>query len=156
MREFFESLGRRAAIAGDQRAIITTECSLSYGELFDRVRSVAQWACRLPHRVGLLYGKSSDGIVSDLALSFAGKELIPLPAFFSDAQLSHIICTAQLSHAVSVIPAGRASQKARVNRMRARRGELRPELNRRPTQGELFSPQGRPASRRAYVCRGGR
>ena len=100
MREFFELLGRRAAIAGDQRAIITTECSLSYGELFDRVRSVAQWACRLPQRVGLLYGKSSDGIVSDLALSFAGKELIPLPAFFSDSQLSHIICTTQLSHAL--------------------------------------------------------
>ena len=50
--------------------------------------------------LGSCHGKSSDGIVSDLALSFAGKELIPLPAFFSDAQLSHIICTAQLSHAV--------------------------------------------------------
>lgn len=100
MREFFEGLGRRAAIAGSQRAIITPECSLSYGELFERVRSVAQWASSLPHRVGILSGKTPDGIVCDLALSFAGKELIPLPAFFSDAQLSHIICTAQLSHAV--------------------------------------------------------
>ena len=100
MREFFKSLGRRAAIAGDQRAVVTPECSISYGELFDRVRSVAQWAHRLPHRVGLLSGKSSDGIVSDLALSFAGKELIPLPTFFSDAQLSHIIFTTQLSHAI--------------------------------------------------------
>jgi long-subunit acyl-CoA synthetase (AMP-forming) len=100
MREFFESLGRRATIAGDQRAVITPERSLSYEELFDRVRIVAQWALRLPHRVGLLSGKSSEGIVSDLALSFAGKELIPLPAFFSDAQLSHIICTTQLSHAI--------------------------------------------------------
>src|SRR5665213_3449876 len=100
MREFFESLGRRATIAGDQRAVVTPEFSISYGELFDRVRIVAQWARRLPHRVGLLSGKSSEGIVSDLALSFAGKELIPLPAFFSDAQLSHIICTTQLSHAI--------------------------------------------------------
>jgi long-subunit acyl-CoA synthetase (AMP-forming) len=48
-----------------------------------------------------MFGKTPDGIVSDLALSFAGKELIPLPAFFSDAQLLHIIRTAQLSHAVS-------------------------------------------------------
>ena len=39
--------------------------------------------------------------MSDLALSFAGKELVPLPAFFSDAQLLHIIRMAQLSHVVS-------------------------------------------------------
>jgi long-subunit acyl-CoA synthetase (AMP-forming) len=100
MREFFEGLSRRATIAGGQRAIIAPECSLSYGELFECVRSVAQWANRLPQRVGLLSGKTPGGIVSDLALSFAGKELVPLPAFFSDTQLSHIIRTAQLSHAV--------------------------------------------------------
>jgi long-subunit acyl-CoA synthetase (AMP-forming) len=74
---------------------------MSYGELFDRVRSVAHWASRLPHRIGLLFGNTPDGIVSDLALSFAGKELIPLPTFFSDAQLTHIIQTAQISHVVS-------------------------------------------------------
>ncbi len=100
MREFFEGLSRRAAMAGDQRAIVTSERSLSYQELFDRVRSVAQWTRHLPRRVGLLFGKSLNSIVSDLALSFAGIELIPLPVFFSDAQLLHIICATQLSHAI--------------------------------------------------------
>jgi long-chain acyl-CoA synthetase len=100
MREFFEGLSRRAFVAGGQRAIVAPECSLSYEQLLNRVRSFAQWASCLPQRVGLLIGKTPNGIVSDLALTFAGKELIPLPAFFSDAQLLHIIRTAQISHAV--------------------------------------------------------
>jgi long-subunit acyl-CoA synthetase (AMP-forming) len=37
--------------------------------------------------------------------------LIPLPAFFSDAQLSHIICTAQLSHAVCDSVLGERAKK---------------------------------------------
>jgi len=101
MREFFDGLRRRASSASDQPAINSPGCSVSYEELFERIRSVAHWAACLPHRIGLLFGNTPDGIVSDLALSFAGKELVPLPSFFSDAQLSHIIKTAQISHAVS-------------------------------------------------------
>jgi long-subunit acyl-CoA synthetase (AMP-forming) len=58
-----------------------------------------------------MFGNTPDGIVSDLALSFAGKELVPLPAFFSDGQLSHIIRTAQISHAVSEAGLGERSQQ---------------------------------------------
>jgi long-chain acyl-CoA synthetase len=100
MREFFGSLCRRVAVAGGERAIIGCDCSFTYQELLTRVREVAQWSRCLPHRIGLLFGRTPNVIVSDLALSFAGKELVPLPAFFSDAQLAHIIGTAQLSHAV--------------------------------------------------------
>jgi long-chain acyl-CoA synthetase len=101
MREFFERLSRRAAVAGSRPAIVAPDGVLSYSKLFHRVRSVAQWSSRLPRRIGLLFGKTSDGIVADLALSFAGKELVPLPGFFSDAQLEHIVRTAQLSHALT-------------------------------------------------------
>jgi long-chain acyl-CoA synthetase len=111
MRDFFGSLYRRAAVAGGERAIIGAGASLSYEDLLTRVRGVAQWSSRLPKRIGLLSGKTPDGIVSDLALSFAGKELVPLPTFFSDAQLLHVIRMAQLSHVVSDPRLGERARK---------------------------------------------
>ena len=66
-----------------------------------RVRGVAQWATGLPRRVGIFYGKTIDAVIADLALTYAGKELVALPDFFSDAQLSHIIRTARLSDAMA-------------------------------------------------------
>ena len=104
MREFFESLARRAASAGDKCAIVSASGPVSYAALIGRVRAHAQWAAKLPDRVGLLFAKGADHLVCDLALSFAGKEIVPLPEFFSDAQLSHIVRTAQLCHIVSDAP----------------------------------------------------
>jgi long-chain acyl-CoA synthetase len=101
MREFFEGLLRQAAVAGDNAALVSSSGTVSYRALVERVRGHAQWATRLPHRVGLLFTKGMDYVVCDLALSFAGKELVPLPEFFSDAQLLHIVHVAQLSDVVA-------------------------------------------------------
>jgi acyl-CoA synthetase (AMP-forming)/AMP-acid ligase II len=101
MREFFEGLLHRAAVAGKKPALVLPNGAISYRELIEHVRGHAQWAMRLPQRVGLLFTKGPDYIVCDLALSFAGKELVPLPEFFSDAQLLHIAQVAQLSHVVA-------------------------------------------------------
>jgi acyl-CoA synthetase (AMP-forming)/AMP-acid ligase II len=101
MHEFFEGLLHHATIAGDNAALVSANGALSYRALVERVRGHAQWATRLPHRVGLLFMKGTDCVVCDLALSFAGKELVPLPEFFSDAQLLHIVQVAQLSDVVA-------------------------------------------------------
>ena len=101
MREFFRQLSYRGAALGDEPAIVAPGCRYSYRNLFNRIRDGAGWARGLPARVGLLFGKTADSLVADLALSFAGKELVPLPTFFSDSQLAHIIRTARLTHAVS-------------------------------------------------------
>ena len=101
MHEFFESLLHQAAVAGDNAALVSANGVLSYRALVERVRAHAQWATRLPHRIGLLFVKGADYVVCDLALSFAGKELVPLPEFFSDAQLLHIVQVAQLTHVVA-------------------------------------------------------
>jgi long-chain acyl-CoA synthetase len=101
MRDFFRELSRRAVVAGARPAIVGPAHAFSYQDLLSRIRAGAQWAQTLPDRVGLLFGSAADCLVADLALSFAGKELVPLPAFFSDAQLAHIIATAALSHVVS-------------------------------------------------------
>ena len=101
MREFFEGLLHQAAVAGDNAALVSANGVLSYRALVERVRRHAQGATRLPHRVGLFFMKGTDYVVCDLALSFAGKELVPLPEFFSDAQLLHIARVAQLSDVVA-------------------------------------------------------
>src|SRR5580700_1796300 len=101
MREFFEGLLHRAAVAGNKPALVSPNSAVSYHALIERVCGHAQWAMRLPQRVGLLFTKGPDYVVCDLALTFAGKELVPLPEFFSDAQLLHIAQAAQLSHVVA-------------------------------------------------------
>jgi len=101
MHEFFEGLLHQAVVAGDNAALVSANGVLSYRALVERVRGHAQWATRLPHHVGLLFVKGADYVVCDLALSFAGKELVPLPEFFSDAQLLHIVQVAQLTHVVA-------------------------------------------------------
>ena len=55
----------------------------------------------LPEKSACSLRKGPDHIICDLALSFAGKELVPLPEFFSDAQLAHIVKAAHLTHAVA-------------------------------------------------------
>ena len=101
MLEFFEGLHRRAAAAGQRPAIVSADGALSYAALLQQVRGKARSAASLPHRIGLLAANGTDSIVCDLALSFAGKEVVPLPEFFSDAQLSHIIQSARLTDAVT-------------------------------------------------------
>ena len=101
MRAFFESLAARASIHGTETALVSAAGTVSYAQLIERVRGHAQWAVELPSRVGLLFSKSSEQILADLALSFAGKELVPLPDFFSDGQLNHIIQATQLSEIIA-------------------------------------------------------
>jgi long-subunit acyl-CoA synthetase (AMP-forming) len=100
MHAFFEALAARANIRGAETALVSAAGTVSYTQLIERVRGHAQWAQPLPSRVGLLFSKGPEQILADLALSFAGKELVPLPDFFSDAQMSHIIHATQLSEIV--------------------------------------------------------
>ena len=101
MRAFFEALAVRANTRGAETALVSPAGTVSYAQFVERVRGHAQWARRLPSRVGLLFSKGPEQILADLALSFAGKELVPLPDFFSDAQIRHIIHATRLSEIVA-------------------------------------------------------
>ncbi len=101
MYAFFEALAGRANIRGAETALVSAAGTVSYAQLIERVRGHAQWARPLPSRVGLLFSKGPEQILADLALSFAGKELVPLPDFFSDAQIRHIIHATHLSEIVA-------------------------------------------------------
>lgn len=101
MRAFFERLAWRAATDGASAALVAPNRTLSYAALADEVLVRAGGAKRLPGRVGLLFASRQEYVLADLALSFAGKELVPLPDFFSDAQLGHVIETSGLSAVVT-------------------------------------------------------
>lgn len=101
MRDFFDGLARRASTDGNRTAIAFDNAVLSYAALCGKVRAVAADAMQLPRRVGLSASRGADGIIFDLALSFAGKEIVPLPEFFSDAQLAHIVEATGLTHAIT-------------------------------------------------------
>lgn len=101
MHAFFESFSAIANAHGGRLAVFSACGRLTYADLLEQVRAHARWARRLPDRIGILFSKSIEQIVCDLALSFAGKEIVPLPEFFSDSQLCHIISTARISDAVT-------------------------------------------------------
>jgi long-subunit acyl-CoA synthetase (AMP-forming) len=68
--------------------------ALTYGEL---CRAVHETAARLPvGRVGLLLGNGIPWAVCDLAVHLRGAVCVPLPTFFSDRQLEHVVADAGL------------------------------------------------------------
>lgn len=89
MRDVLTALGRHAqsdAIAFDDGAE-----ALSYAALARRVAGAAQVFSSLPSTIGLLGASRIDWLVADLAGWASGKRLVPLPHFFSDTQLNHIL-----------------------------------------------------------------
>ena len=152
MRDFFEGLLHRAAVAGTKPALVSPNGAISYRELTERVRGHAQWTMRLPQRVGLLFTKGPDYIICDLALSFAGKELVPLPEFFSDAQLLHIAQAAQLTHVVADSASAERAMQTRIYRasVGCRECDQHCGGNRRK-QNHLHFRDDRQAERRMFI-----
>lgn len=109
MRDVLTALGRNTQ--QDKIAFQDGVESLGYAVLARRVAGAARILANLPETVGLLGGSSIDWLVADLAGWASGKRLVPLPHFFSDAQLGHIIGDA----AVDVVLTS-SDQVARVQR----------------------------------------
>jgi long-subunit acyl-CoA synthetase (AMP-forming) len=88
------ALDRCAATDGARAAFSDRRCSVDYATLARRVAGAAEALRTLPETVGLLGPSSIDWLVTDLAAWATGKRLVPLPHFFSDAQLEHIVTDA--------------------------------------------------------------
>jgi len=94
------ALARYADRRGDAPALDDGAQALSYGRLLRRVGAVAEVARALPAVVGLLAPHGVDWAAAELGLEAAGRTLVPLPDFFSDAQLRHVLSDAGLSAAM--------------------------------------------------------
>lgn len=81
----------------DKIAFVDDRRSITYRELWSEVIKAKKQLQALQFgRVGLLMGNSIEWIVVDLACSLANVTVVPLPDFFSDGQLSHIMSAASL------------------------------------------------------------
>ena len=66
--------------------------SLSYWELIDRVKVIADWLAEQPQTVIAVRAENQAAwIVIDLACQVAEKVLLPIPLFFSDLQIDHCL-----------------------------------------------------------------
>ncbi|MGK2913857.1 MAG: AMP-binding protein [Porticoccaceae bacterium] len=76
-------------------ALRTGTATLSWRALWQRVEAMAT-ALRTPlvRRLGLLAANGADWIVADLAAQHAAVPLVPLPGFFTPAQLTHVCASA--------------------------------------------------------------
>lgn len=91
MRQLFDTFRRHAAQAGEFIAISDDQSALSRRELFARVAGLASELRPAPRTVGILAPNGIDWVIAQLACAFAGKTVVPLPTFFSAAQLEHIV-----------------------------------------------------------------
>ena len=84
-----------------QTAFTGNTGSLTYAQLLRRVAGAAEVLAALPPVIGLLADDGVDWVVADLAASAAGKTLVPVPAFFSRAQMAHLLANAGVTHVLT-------------------------------------------------------
>ena len=91
MRHIFDVMSNHAAAAGDRVTLSDEDRALTCRELFARVVGLMQRLKSEPRVVGLFAPNGTDWAVGQLACAFAGKIAVPLPTFFSDEQLGHVV-----------------------------------------------------------------
>src|ERR1700692_2459142 len=91
MRRLFDSMKRHASAAGESIAISDRHGRLSRRELFARVTTLAADLEGHPQTIGIYAPNGVGWVVAQLACAFAGKVVVPLPTFFSPAQLGHVV-----------------------------------------------------------------
>ena len=88
-------LSRLQTLAGEQPqlpALQNKQGAVSYGELYSAVKTVSGALRRLEiSNLGLLMDNSPAWVIMDLAALDAGITVVPLPTFFSDTQIGHVI-----------------------------------------------------------------
>jgi len=92
MNTVLAALYRHAHTRPRAWAIKDSDIALNYSELAARVDALATEFARHDRKViGLLLDNSPAWVIVDLAAQAAGQTLVPLPAFFSDAQIQHAV-----------------------------------------------------------------
>lgn len=95
MSRLIAALRHHAACAPQQVALHNDIGALTYGELLTEIEFLAEQLRQLGPRVIALLADNGQGwALADLAAHMAGIPIIPLPLFFSAAQIAHVIRTA--------------------------------------------------------------
>ncbi|MGD2082627.1 MAG: AMP-binding protein [Chromatiales bacterium] len=105
MSQVLQALSRHACARPHASALVGDSLTLSYGALEREVQAAAR---RLTEggfrRIGLLMDNGPGWAVADLAARQAGALLVPLPPFFSDAQIDHVATDTGLDVVLTDMP----------------------------------------------------
>jgi long-chain acyl-CoA synthetase len=105
MSRLIAALQRHAASDPLKVALQDESSSLTYGELLTKIELLAQQLRAYNPRVlGILADNGKDWALADLAAHAAGIPTIPLPPFFSAAQIAHVIRTAGIDQVLTDQP----------------------------------------------------
>jgi long-subunit acyl-CoA synthetase (AMP-forming) len=96
MRKLFDAMSRHAREAADKIALSDSEGVVHRGELLARVIRLAASLKTQSGTIGILAPNGIDWVVAQLACALAGKIAVPLPTFFSSAQLGHVVRSASV------------------------------------------------------------
>jgi long-subunit acyl-CoA synthetase (AMP-forming) len=96
MRNLFDAMYRLADAAADKVAVSDSQGIIHRGELLAKVIGLAADLAPQPGPIGILAPNGIDWVVAQLGCALAGKIVVPLPTFFSSAQLGHIVSTASV------------------------------------------------------------
>ncbi len=91
MRELFEAIARHAETRPDGIAFEDPGSAVTWRELAGRILTTAAGLRRLGSGpIGIGYSNTIDYVLTDLAATFNGQSIVPLPPFFSAAQIDHL------------------------------------------------------------------
>jgi long-subunit acyl-CoA synthetase (AMP-forming) len=96
MRNLFDAMYRHADEAGDRVAVSDSKGIIHRGELLAKVIGLAADLGPQAGPIGILAPNGIDWVIAQLGCALAGKIVVPLPTFFSSAQLGHIVRTASV------------------------------------------------------------
>lgn len=91
MRDVFHALDRLARTRPDDAAFREGTEAIGWAGLAHRVAALAATLDAAPATVGVAVFGGIDHVVADLAVTLAGRRLVPLPPFFSAEQKAHVL-----------------------------------------------------------------
>lgn len=97
MADVIRALVGLAGSDPDRFAFNDDSASLSYGDLAARVAGAFEVLKEDTAPIGLMAGNSLDWVVADLAVTATGRRFVPMPPFFSDEQLQHVVADSGLT-----------------------------------------------------------
>jgi long-subunit acyl-CoA synthetase (AMP-forming) len=98
MLSIYAALLRDAAEAPEKTAVSDDAASLTRRAFVARISGLAHALPESARVIGLLAPNGVDWAAAQLACAFAGTTLVPLPTFFSAAQLAHVVRNAAVDH----------------------------------------------------------
>lgn len=114
MQNLFDAMYRHADEAGDKVAVSDSQGIIHRGELVAKVIGLAADLGPQAGPIGILAPNGIDWVIAQLGCVLAGKIVVPLPSFFSSAQLGHIVRTASVDLILTTREAKALAQQSGV------------------------------------------